>query len=191
MGSALEEKLCSKSYFEVHNFEGLEDLNQSIQSLRKFIQSNGPKVSYVFDDISCLKKKRHEPSLFSFFRALNSQLQELGAVSYWPLLRGSVVKDTVAKFSGIAQLLVSVERTDTGTCIHPLKVPSEKFYQMLKPYIFDFESLGLEKKDASSILLNLLMQKVGEVNRLKQELQKYEGVKDTLESHAVAMEEAK
>ena len=174
MGGDLEEKLRHRNFLEVHNFEGSENLQQSIRLLKEFIQTNGPHVSYIFDDISCLRERKSEILLFDFFRAVNSQLQELGAVSYWPLLRGSILQDTVAKFSGMAQLLVSVERTEEGACIHPLKVPSERFYQMLKPYSFDFESLGLEKRDESSILLDELMQKVAEIDRLKQDLRRSE-----------------
>jgi len=172
MRSNLEESLHYRSFFEVHNFENIEDLQQSIQLLKEFIQANGLHVSYVFDDLSCLTERRSESALFHFFQAVNSHLQELGAVSYWPLLRGSILQDTVTKFSGMAQLLVSIEKTDEGACIHPLKVPSEKFYQMLKPYSFDFESLGLGKKDNSSILLNVLMQKVAEVDQLKQDIKR-------------------
>lgn len=170
MGSNLEEKLRHRNCFEVHNFEPIEGLQQSIKSLKGFIQANGPHISYIFDDIRCLEERGSETARFHFFRAVNSQLQELGAVSYWPLLRGSIVQETVAKFSGIAQLFVSVERTDDGACIHPLKVPSRTFYKMLRPYSFDFESLGLVKGDRSSILLDLLMQKVAEADQLKQEL---------------------
>ncbi len=170
MGSNLEEKLRHRNCFEVHNFEPIEGLQQSIKSLKEFIQANGSHISYIFDDIPCVEEQSSETALFHFFRVLNSQLQELGAVSYWPLLRGSIVQETVAKFSGIAQLFVSVERTDDGACIHPLKVPSRTFYKMLRPYSFDFESLGLEKKDRSSILLDLLMQKVAEADQLKQQL---------------------
>lgn len=174
MGSNLEEKLRYRNSFEVHNFGGIEDLQQSIKSLKEFIQVNGPHISYIFDDISSLEEWESETAFFHFFRAVNSQLQELRAVSYWPLLRGSIVQNTVAKFSGIAQLLVSVERTAKGACIHPLKVPSKRFYQMLKPYSFNFESLGLEKRGKSSILLELLMQKVAEADQLKQELKRSE-----------------
>jgi len=174
MRSNLEQRLDYRNFFEVHNFESIENFQQSIKSLREFIQAKGPYVSYVFDDISCLRERRSEIALFHFFRVVNSQLQELGAVSYWPLLRGSVLQDTVAKFSGMAQLLVSVERTDEGACIHPLKVPSERFYRILKPYSFDFESLGLKKRDKPSMLLDVLMQKVAEVDQLKQDLRRSE-----------------
>ena len=174
MGSTLEEKLRYRNCFEVHNFEGIESLQQSIESLKEFIQANGPCISYIFDDMPCLDERSSETALFHFFRAVNSRLQELGAVSYWPLVRGSIVQETVAKFGGIAQLLVSIERTDEGACIHPLKVPSKTFYQMLRPYSFDFESLGLAKRDRFSMLLDLLMQKVAEAGQLEQELERSE-----------------
>ncbi|MCK4576218.1 sigma-54-dependent Fis family transcriptional regulator [candidate division WOR-3 bacterium] len=160
--------------FETYNFEYTGDPYQSIKSLKEFIQDNGPKISYIFDDISCLKKKKGKTAFFDFFRAINLQLQELKAVSYWPLLKGSIVQDTVAKLSGLVQLLVSIERTDEGACIHPLKVPSERFYQMLKPYSFDFESLGLEKRVEALMILELLMQKITEVDQLKQDLKRSE-----------------
>ena len=183
MGSNLEEKLRYRSPFEVHNFECIENFQQSIKSLKEFIQANGPHISYIFDDISCLKERRSETALFHFFQAINSQLQEVGAVSYWPLLRSSIVQDTIVKFCGIAQLFVSIERTDEGACIHPLKVPCKRFYQMLKPLFFDFESFGLEKGGKYSILLDLLIKKVAEVDQLKQKLKRSEErYKDFLET---------
>lgn len=174
MGSNLEEKLHYRDSFETYNFEYAGDPHQSIKSLKEFIQANEPHISYIFDDIFCLKDQRGETVFFDFFRAINLQLQELGAVSYWPLLKGSVVQDTVDKLSGIVQLLVSIERTDEGACIHPLKVPSERFYQMLNPYSFDFESLGLEKRVEALMILQLLMQKITEVDQLKQDLKRSE-----------------
>lgn len=174
MGSNLEEKLHYRDSFETYNFEYAGDPYQSIKSLKEFIQANGPQISYIFDDISCLKEQRGETVFFDFFQAINLQLQELEVVSYWPLLKGSIVQDTVAKLSGIVQLLVSIERTDKGACIHPLKVPSERFYQMLKPYSFDFESLGLEKRVEALMILELLMQKITEVDQLKQDLKRSE-----------------
>ena len=183
MGSNLEEKLRYRSPFEVHNFECIENFQQAIKSLKEFIQANGPHISYIFDDISCLKERRSETALFHFFQAINSQLQEVGAVSYWPLLRSSIVQDTIVKFCGIAQLFVSIERTDEGACIHPLKVPCKRFYQMLKPLFFDFESFGLEKGGKYSILLDLLIKKVAEVDQLKQKLKRSEErYKDFLET---------
>jgi len=173
MGGNFEDSLQHRELFEIHNFTEIENLQQSIRLLQKFIQANGPRVFYIFDDISCLKRRRSETAVFYFFRAVHSQLQQLGAVSYWPLLKGSIVHDTVVKFSGIAQLLISIDRTEEGGCIHPLKVPSEKFHPMLKPYSFEFKSLGLEKMDKYSIL-DLLMKKVAEVDKLKEHLQRSE-----------------
>ncbi len=172
IGSNLEKKLHYRSSFDIYNFEYTEDFSQSIKSLKEFIQANGRYNSYIFDDISCLKDGENESTPLHFFQAVNLQLQKLEAVSYWPLLKGFFVQDTIMKFGGMAQLLVSIERTEETVCIHPLKVPSIKFYQMLKPYSFDFETLGLEKGNKSSVILNLLMQKVAEVDQLKQDLKK-------------------
>ncbi len=147
---------------------------QLVKSLEAFIQANGPQVSYIFDDISRLAQQRGDFDAFDLFRGINPKLQELKAVSYWPLVRNSVYQTTIAKFSGIAQLLLSVERTDKGICIHPLKVPSKKFHQMLKPWFFDFESFGLKRNVGSSAVLTLLMRKVAEADRLRQELYKSE-----------------
>ncbi|MEJ2567457.1 MAG: sigma-54 dependent transcriptional regulator, partial [candidate division WOR-3 bacterium] len=98
------------------------------------------------------------------------------------LLKGFFVQDTIVKFGGMAQLLVSIERTEEAVCIHPLKVPSRKFYQMLKPYSFDLEALGLEKGNESSMILNLLMQKIAEVDQLKEDLKRTkERYRDLLE----------
>jgi transcriptional regulator with PAS, ATPase and Fis domain len=171
---SLEEKMHYRSSFDTYNLKHTEDLTQSIKSLKDFIESNGRCNSYIFDDISCLKELGSENLPFYFFQAVNSQLQKHEAVSYWPLLKGSFVQDTIVKFGGIAQLLVSIERTEETACIHPLKVPSIKFYQMLKPYAFDIKSLGLEKRNKSSIFLDLLMQKVAEVDQLKQNLKESE-----------------
>lgn len=174
IGSDLEKKLHYRNSFDIYNLEYTEDLTQSIKIIKEFIEDNGCCKSYIFDDISCLKERGSESTPFNFFRAVTSQLQKFESVSYWPLLRGSIVQDTIVKFSGIVQLLVSIESTDEGVCIHPLKVPSERFYQMLKPYSFDSKSLGLEKREKSSIFLDLLMQKVAEVDQLKQDLKNTE-----------------
>jgi len=174
MSSNLEEKFRYRNSLELHNFDSIENFQQSTKLLKEFIQSNGPHISYIFDDISYLKEQMGEATLFHFFQTISSQLRELKAHSYWPLLRGSILQDTVTKFSGIAQLLVSIERTDDGACIHPLKVPSNRFYQMLKPYSIDFKGHGLKEKDEFSILLDMLMQKVDEVDQLKQKLERTE-----------------
>jgi len=174
MNGNLEEKLRYRNSFELHNFDSIENFQQSTKLLKEFIQSNGPHISYIFDDISYLKEQMSETTLFHFFQTISSQLREIKAHSYWPLLRGSILQDTVTKFSGIAQLLVSIERTDEGACIHPLKVPSNRFYQMLKPYSIDFKEHGLEEKDNFSILLDMLMEKVDEVEQLKQKLERTE-----------------
>jgi transcriptional regulator with GAF, ATPase, and Fis domain len=174
IGSDLERKLHYKSSFDIYNFEYAKDPTQSINSLKEFIQANGAHISYIFDDISFLKQQGSENAPFRFFRAITSQLQKFESVSYWPLLKGSIVQDTIAKFSGIVQLLVSIERTNEGVCIHPLRVPSERFHQMLKPYSFDFKSLGLEKRNKSSMFLDLLMQKIAEADQLKKDLRRSE-----------------
>lgn len=174
IGSDLEKKLHYRNSFDIYNFEYAKDTAQSIKSLKEFIQTNGRHISYIFDDISSLKEQGSENTPFHFFQAVTSQLQKFDSVSYWPLLKGSIVQDTIAKFSGIVQLLVSIERTDEGVCIHPLRVPSERFYQMLKPYSFDSKNLGLEKKEKSSIILDLLMNKIVEVEHLKEDLKKTE-----------------
>ena len=170
IGSGFSGRLRNMSSVEVHTIDDLTDMQRSVESLKAFVQNQGPTISCIFDDISCLRDVECDMTPFGFFETMNSELQKLGVASYWPLLRGSVVQDTVAKFSGIAQLLVSVERTDDGACIHPLRVPSRKFHQMLKPYSFDFQSLGMGKRDTCSLLLDLLMQQVAEVDRLRGEL---------------------
>jgi transcriptional regulator with GAF, ATPase, and Fis domain len=175
MCSDLQDSLRFRDSVEIHKIDDIDDTHASIDALKTFIHSKGPNISYIFDDISCLTETGSGVTPFGFFQAVNSELQELGDVSYWPLVRGSILQESVAKFSGIAQLLVSVESTQSGgTCIHPLKVPSTVFHRMLRPYSFDPKNLGLETVDRSSLLLNLLMQKVVEVDHLKRELRRSE-----------------
>jgi transcriptional regulator with GAF, ATPase, and Fis domain len=179
IGSNLERELSYRNSFEVNNFKNIKDIQKSIKSLKEFVRAKGHFNSYIFDDISCLKKWGGETALFNFFQTVNSQLQEFRAISHWPLMRGSVIQDTIAKFCGVAQLFVSIERIDEGVCIHPLKVPSKRFYQILNPYSFNFKSFGLDKKNKSSMLLDLIMQKV-EVDQLKQKLKRTEEIYQNL-----------
>lgn len=170
IGSDLDENLLYRDCLEICKFRYDSDCSDLVRSVVAFIQCRGPHVSYVFDDIGSLESRRGNNLVFDFFQGINPKLRELKAVSYWPLVRSSIFECTLAKLSGMAQLLLSVEITDRGVYIHPLKVPSKRYYQMLRPWFFDPGELGIKKREGSRIVSELLMRKVAEAERLRYEL---------------------
>jgi len=128
---------------------GLEtiELNPSLgfdsftREVHRLIESHGPGVMYVFDNLSALVVEwATDELLANFFQITCPFLYELNTVAYFALRRGQHAHSAVARIRDTTQILVDVYHVKGRMHIHPIKVWDRYSPQMFLPHLIAGES---------------------------------------------------
>ena len=123
---------------------GLEtiELNPSLgfdyftREVHLLIEAHGPKVLYVFDNLSALVVEwATDELLANFFQITCPFLFELNTVAYFALTRGQHAHYAVARIRDTTQILVDVYHAKGQMHIHPIKVWDRYSPQMFLPHL--------------------------------------------------------
>jgi hypothetical protein len=123
---------------------GLEtiELNPSLgfdfftREVHRFIETHGPEVLYVFDNLSALVVEwATDELLANFFQITCPFLSELNTIAYFALTRGQHAHYAVARIRDTTQILVDVYHAKGQIHIHPIKVWDRYSPQMFLPHL--------------------------------------------------------
>ena len=123
---------------------GLEtiELNPSLgfdyftREVHLLIETRGPEVLYVFDNLSALVVEwATDELLANFFQITCPYLFELNTVAYFALTRGQHAHSAVARIRDTTQILVDVYHAKGQMHIHPIKVWDRYSPQMFLPHL--------------------------------------------------------
>jgi hypothetical protein len=129
--------------------EGLEtlELNPALgfdsftREVHQIIENRGPKVFYIFDNLSSLVAEwATDESLANFFQVTCPYLFELSTVTYFALTRGRHAHHAVARIRDTTQILIDVYHAKGQMYLHPIKVWDRYSPQMFLPHSVDGES---------------------------------------------------
>ena len=123
---------------------GLEtiELNPSLgfdvftREVHRLIETRGPEVLYVFDNLSALVEEwATDELLANFFQITCPLLSELKTIAYFALTRGQHAHYAVARIRDTTQILVDVYHAKGQMHIHPIKVWDRYSPQMFLPHL--------------------------------------------------------
>ena len=123
---------------------GLEtiELNPSLgfdfftREVHRLIETYGPEVLYVFDNLSALVVEwATDELLANFFQITCPFLSELNTIAYFALTRGQHAHYAVARIRDTTQILVDVYHAKGQMHIHPIKVWDRYSPQMFLPHL--------------------------------------------------------
>ena len=111
---------------------GFDEFSRAVHHV---IESRGPEVFYVFDNLSALVEPWTTDALLAnFFQVTCPYLFESDTVAYFALARGRHSDRAVARIRDTTQLLVDVFRVEGQLYVHPLKVWDRYSPQMFLPH---------------------------------------------------------
>jgi hypothetical protein len=106
------------------------------REVHDIIEKHGPKVFYVFDNLSTLVEDwATDELLANFFQVTCPFLFELDTVTYFALTRGKHAHHAVARIRDTTQILVDVYNAKGQMHIHPIKVWDRYSPQMFLPHL--------------------------------------------------------
>jgi len=104
--------------------------------VHQIIADRGPKVFYVFDNLSALVVPwATDELLANFFQVTCPYLYELETVAYFALTRNRHSHRTVARIRDTTQLLINVYNCNGKKYVHPLKAWDRYSPQMFIPHV--------------------------------------------------------
>ncbi|NWG03278.1 MAG: phosphoenolpyruvate synthase [Syntrophaceae bacterium] len=121
------------------------------------IESRGPEVMYIFDNLSALVVEwATDELLANFFQITCPYLFELNTVAYFALTRGQHAHYAVARIRDTTQILVDVYHAKGQMHIHPIKVWDRYSPQMFLPHLVAGENwLPLShSREAAEVLVS-------------------------------------
>ncbi len=108
------------------------------REVHQLIEAHGPRVFYVFDNLSTLVVEwATDESLANFFQVTCPYLFELGTVTYFALTRGKHAHHSVARIRDTTQILLDIYHAKGQMYLHPIKVWDRYSPQMFLPHIVD------------------------------------------------------
>jgi hypothetical protein len=111
------------------------------REVHRLIEAYGPKVLYVFDNLSALVVEwATDELLANFFQITCPLLSELNTIAYFALTRGQHAHYAVARIRDTTQVLVDVYHAKGQMHIHPIKVWDRYSPQMFLPHLVDGEN---------------------------------------------------
>ncbi len=106
------------------------------REVHRIIESHGPGVMYVFDNLSALVVEwATDELLANFFQITCPFLYELNTIAYFALTRGQHSHSAVARIRDTTQILVDVYHVKGRMHIHPIKVWDRYSPQMFLPHL--------------------------------------------------------
>jgi pyruvate,water dikinase len=117
---------------------GFDSFTREVHHL---IEARGPRVFYVFDNLSTLVVEwATDESLANFFQVTCPYLFEQSTVTYFALTRGQHAHHSVARIRDTTQILLDVYHAKEQMYLHPIKVWDRYSQQMFLPHIVDGET---------------------------------------------------
>ena len=108
------------------------------REVHNIIERQGPKVFYIFDNLSTLVEEwATDELLANFFQVTCPFLFELETVTYFALTRGKHAHNAVARIRDTTQILIDVYHAKGQMHIHPIKVWDRYSPQMFLPHVVD------------------------------------------------------
>jgi pyruvate,water dikinase len=105
-------------------------------TVHRIIDEYGPRVCYVFDDLSDLVNRwATDELLANFFHFTCPYLFELDTVTYFALTRNQHSVSTIARIRDTTQILLDLYHVDNQAYIHPLKVWDRYSSEMFIPHV--------------------------------------------------------
>jgi pyruvate,water dikinase len=105
------------------------------REVHRLIEARGPRVFYVFDNLSALVVQwATDESLANFFQVTCPYLFELETVTYFALTRGRHAHAAVARIRDTTQILLNVYHVKGQMYVHPIKVWDRYSPQMFLPH---------------------------------------------------------
>jgi pyruvate, water dikinase len=106
------------------------------REVHRLIETHGPEVLYVFDNLSALVAEwATDELLANFFQITCPFLFELNTIAYFALTRNQHAHYTVARIRDTTQILVNVYHAKGQMHIHPIKVWDRYSPQMFLPHL--------------------------------------------------------
>ncbi|HSB05949.1 MAG TPA: PEP/pyruvate-binding domain-containing protein [Thermodesulfobacteriota bacterium] len=106
------------------------------REVHRLIETRGPGVLYLFDNLSALVAEwATDELLANFFQITCPFLFELHTIAYFALTRGQHAHSTVARIRDTTQILVNVYHAKGQMHIHPIKVWDRYSPQMFLPHL--------------------------------------------------------
>jgi len=126
--------------------------------ITRLIEERGPRVSYVFDNLSALVEPwATDELLANFFRVTCPYLHELDTVAYFGLTLGSHSNDIVARVADTTQVLIDLYHVGGHMYVHPIKAAGRYSPRMFMPHLADgphwrpiFQAATLSSDDKDS-----------------------------------------
>ncbi len=140
-------------YEEVDPKHGFDAFSAQVNQI---IEEKGPKVFYVFDNLSFLVNEWGTDELLAnFFQVTCPYLHELDTVAYFALTRGRHAHRAVARIRDTTQVLIDLYHAGDALYVHPLKVWDRYSSQMFLPHLFTGDRLTplFQSGDASVVSL--------------------------------------
>ncbi len=128
------------SNVEIVEFNPAVGFDTFTREVHQYIESRGPKVFYIFDNLSYLVDKWvTDESLANFFQVTCPYLFELNTVTYFALTSGHHSHGTVARIRDTTQVLLNVYHVKEQMYVHPIKVWNRYSPQMFLPHVAEGE----------------------------------------------------
>jgi hypothetical protein len=127
------------------------------REVHRLIEARGPRVFYVFDNLSSLVVKwATDESLANFFQVTCPYLFELDTVTYFALTRGHHAHAAVARIRDTTQILLNVYHVKDQMYVHPIKVWDRYSPQMFLPHAVAGESWSplAHSREAAEVLVS-------------------------------------
>ncbi len=125
------------------------------REVHRLIETHGPEVLYVFDNLSALVAEwATDELLANFFQITCPFLFELNTIAYFALTRNQHAHYTVARIRDTTQILVNVYHAKGQMHIHPIKVWDRYSPQMFLPHLVAGETWSplSESHEAAEVL---------------------------------------
>jgi pyruvate,water dikinase len=132
--------LLPSANVEIVKFNPAAGFDTFTREVHQFIESRGPKMFYIFDNLSSLVDKWvTDESLANFFQVTCPYLFELHTVTYFALTSGHHAHGTVARIRDTTQVLLNVYHVKGQMYVHPIKVWNRYSPQMFLPHVAEGE----------------------------------------------------